>query len=165
MPDEIAQLLQRYQSGVPLLKQALGEVPKDAMQWRPAPNKWSVHEIICHCADSETNASMRIRYLVGEQQPVISGYDQDRWARTFDYHALPLDESLAQIESVRAWTMTLLRRLPESAWTRAGTHTEMPGETYSAKLWLSIYAEHLEVHAAQIRRNTAAWKARGTAEQ
>jgi len=151
------QLLRRYEGGVALLKAALARVPAEARQWRPGPGKWSVHEIICHCADSETNSAMRIRYLVGENEPVIQGYDQDRWATTFDYHTLPLELALRQIEIVREWTSAMLRQLPESAWSRSGTHNEMPGVAYTAAKWLEIYAEHLEVHARQIDRNVEAW--------
>ena len=152
-------LLVRYENGVPALKEALAEVPKAALQWRPAPGKWSVHEVIVHCADSETNSAMRIRYLAGEPSPLIAGYDQDRWARDFDYHRLPLELSLRQVEAVRAWTAAFLRSLPESAWSRAGRHTEI-AEPYTAEMWLGIYAEHLEIHARQIRRNVQAFAAR-----
>lgn len=159
--DERAVQIQRYADGPRLLREALASVPAEAIQWRPAPAKWSAHEVIVHCADSETNAAMRIRYVTAEPSPMIFGYDQDRWAQAFDYHALPLDVALAQVESVRRWTLELIRRLPESAWSRAGTHSEMPGRPYTAEKWLSIYAEHLEVHARQIRRNADAWAKRG----
>lgn len=156
---ELSQFIDRYQKGYDLLAAALEEVPEAARKWRPAPDKWSVHEVVCHCADSETNAAMRIRYLVGEDRPEIQGYDQDRWARVFDYHSRSLETALAQIRSVRRWNLELIRSLPAEAWTRSGTHNEMPGTDYSAERWLSIYAEHLEVHARQIRRNLEAWKA------
>ena len=52
----------------------------------PGAGKWSVHEVVVHCADSETNAALRIRYLIAEKEPLIVGYDQDAWARVFDYH-------------------------------------------------------------------------------
>ena len=71
-------------------------MPAEALQWRPAPGKWSVHEGVCHCADSETISSTRIRLLVGEERPTILGYDQDRFAQRFDYHAQPLDLALRQ---------------------------------------------------------------------
>ena len=48
---------------------ALAKVPPEALKWRPAPGKWSVHEIIIHCADSEANAHMRVRYLLAEKDP------------------------------------------------------------------------------------------------
>ena len=113
---------------------------------------------MCHCADSETNAYARIRFLVAESEPVIVGYDQETWARVFDYHTLPLDPALAVVDAVRASTAALVRRLPEAAWQRAGRHTE--SGPYGAEDWLRIYAEHLEGHAQQIEANLAAWRSR-----
>ena len=156
-PAEREELFRRYENGPRLIRDALAKVPPAAMKWRPAPGKWSVHEVICHCADSETVSSTRIRFVEGEDRPTIVGYDQDRWAKAFDYHGLPLEPSLAQIEAVRAWTATLIRRLPAEAWSREGTHTE--SGRYTAETWLELYAEHLEVHARQIARNVEAWGA------
>lgn len=156
-PAEREALFRRYEAGPRLIREALAKVPPAALKWRPSPGKWTVHEVICHCADSETVSSTRIRFLVGEDRPTIIGYDQNRWTTTFDYHALPLEPSLAQIEAVRTWTALLIRRLPDSAWSREGTHSE--SGRYTAETWLEIYAEHLEVHARQIERNLAAWKA------
>lgn len=156
---ERSQFIDRYRKGYDLLVAALEEVPEAARKWKPAPDKWSVHEVVCHCADSETNSAMRIRYLVGEDRPEIQGYDQDRWATVFDYHSQSLATALDQIRIVRRWTLELIQTLPAEAWARSGTHSELPGTDYSAERWLSIYAEHLEVHARQIRRNLEAWKA------
>ncbi len=158
-PAERAALMDRYDGGPALLRAALAQVPPEALRWRPAAGKWSAHEVVCHCADSETNSAMRIRYLAGEPAPTIVGYDQDGWARTFDYHAQPLDLALAQVEAVRRWTGAFIRSLPEAAWSRAGRHTEMPDQPYGAETWLTIYAEHLEIHARQIRRNVEAFAA------
>jgi hypothetical protein len=157
-PAERKALIARYQNGPKLVRDALAKVPAAAMDWKPAPDKWSVHEIVQHCADSETISSTRIRFLIGEEQPTIAGYDQDRWAQRFDYHTLPLELALRQIEQVRAWTSDFVQRLPDPAWSRTGTHTE--SGPYSAEKWLRIYAEHLEVHGRQIERNLATWNAR-----
>jgi DinB family protein len=150
-------LIRRYAEGPARLRTALAKVPADAMQWRPAPKEWSAHEVVCHCADSETNASARIRYLVAENAPTILGYDQARWATVFDYHRLPLETSLAVVDAVRAGTTALLRTLPDDAWSHEGHHTE--SGRYTAEDWLTIYAEHLETHARQIEANVAAWNA------
>jgi hypothetical protein len=158
--DEREAFFQRYEAGPSLLRSALGRVPAAAWRWKPSPDKWSVHEIVVHCADSETNSAMRIRYLIGEPSPTIAGYDQDRWVRDLNYAGLSAELSLAQIESVRAWNAEFIRSLPESAWARTGRHTEHP-EPYTAERWLQIYAEHLEIHARQIARTVDAWKAAG----
>ena len=150
--------IERYRRGPELLKKALDRVPVEARQWRPGAGRWSAHEVVVHCADSESNASLRIRYLVAEKDPLIVGYDQEAWARILDYHAQPLEVALATVVATRAHTAALLDRLSEEAWTRAGRHTE--SGAYSAQDWLRIYAEHLEKHAVQIDRNLAAWNAR-----
>ncbi|HTS88069.1 MAG TPA: DinB family protein [Gemmatimonadales bacterium] len=157
-PAERTQLIQRYAQGPDLLEATLATVPTAALQWRPAPGRWSAHEVIVHCADSECNAHLRIRYLVAESEPLIVGYDQDRWAIDLDYHHHPLDLALTTVRAVRANTVPLLRRLTEAQWRKTGRHTEQGA--YGAETWLTTYAEHLEVHVRQIQRNLTAWNAR-----
>jgi hypothetical protein len=156
-PQERETLIRRYGDGPARLRAAVATVPGAALQWRPRPAEWSAHEVVVHCADAETNAAMRIRYLTAEPEPVIQNYDEAQWAVAFDYHAHPLDLALATVGAVRANTVMLLRRLPAAAWTRVGRHTA--SGRYTAEDWLGIYAAHLEEHAAQIEANVAAWKA------
>ena len=156
---ERATLIERYSRGPALLTAALGKVPRDALKWKPGPDRWSAHEIVVHCADSETNAHMRLRYLLAEPEPLIVGYDQDVWAKRFDYHAHPIDAALATVKAVRANTVPLLERATEQDWRRVGRHTE--SGPYSAEDWLAVYAEHLEKHSRQIGRNVEAWGAKG----
>jgi len=162
MPLTLAErqrLIHQYTEGPSRLRIALAKVPEDARKWRPAPAEWSVHEVVCHCADSETNAAARIRYVVAEKDPVVLGYDENAWAVRFDYHNHPLDAALTVVDAVRANTAALIRRLPEEAWTKEGRHSE--SGRYTAEDWLTIYAEHLEEHARQIENNLAAWQAQG----
>jgi len=146
----------QYERGPLLIRDALAVVPDEAVRWRPAPGRWSVQEVVCHCADSEMNGAARIRYLVAQKEPTILGYDQDEWARVFNYQALPLEPALRTIEAVRAGTTLLLRTLPEEAWRKEGRHSE--SGRYTAQDWLRIYADHLDKHARQIERNLSAWK-------
>jgi hypothetical protein len=126
------------------------------MQWRPAEDEWSVHEIIIHCADSETASAHRIRVLVAEPDPLIVGYDQAAWAKLLDYHARSIDVALEAVAAARASTAEFVRSLPPDAWTRSGRHTE--AGHFTAEDWLRIYAVHLHDHAAQIAANVAAWQ-------
>jgi DinB superfamily len=157
--QEREKLIGRYAAGPSILAAALAKAPEETRKWRPAPGKWSVHEVICHCADSETTAAVRLRYLLAEPDPLIVGYDQARWAEIFDYHSRPLAPALDAVAAVRANSVPLLRSLPENAWQKVGRHTE--SGRYALEDWLRVYAEHLEKHAGQIERNIAAWEARG----
>jgi hypothetical protein len=151
-------LIRGYEEGPQRLRAAWGAVPVEARQWRPKVGEWSAHEVVCHCADSETQAASRIRILMVEREPVIQGYDEAAWARELEYHQHPVEAALVTVEAVRANTAALLRRLPASAWQKTGRHTE--SGHYTAESWLGIYGEHLEVHARQIESNVAAWRSR-----
>jgi hypothetical protein len=156
---ERAQRIEQYTRGPARLKAAWAVVPEEVRQWRPAPGKWSAHEVVCHCADSETNAVIRLRFLLAEKEPTVLGYDQEEWARRFDYHAEPVAPAMAVVEAVRGRTATLLGTLGEADWARMGRHTE--SGPYGVEDWLRIYSDHLEGHSRQIERNMEAWRAAG----
>ncbi|MGC4106528.1 MAG: DinB family protein [Thermomicrobiales bacterium] len=155
--NERAEAIARYRHGPAALRAAYAASPAETRQWRPAPDAWSIHEIIVHCADSEANAYTRIRMLMAEENPTIVGYDQDAWAGRFDYHARPVETAFSVIESVHAHTAELLPTFSEDDWTRTGTHSERG--SYSAEDWLRDYSEHLFVHVDQIEANVASWEA------
>ena len=148
-------LIQQYAEGPARLASATATVPTPALKWRPAPDAWSAHEIVCHCADAEAMVATRIRMLVAEGAPLIAGIDQDAWTQAFDYHALSLEPALGAVAATRAHTVEELRRFPEAAWLREGHHPERG--RYSATEWLRMYASHLHDHAQQIEGNVAAW--------
>ena len=108
--------LDRYEAGPALLRQAWLELPPEARDWRPGEGRWSAHEVVVHCADSEAYAAIRIRLLLAEPEPLIVGYDENAWARTFDYAAADPQLCLGLVEALRAHTAATLRRLPEGAW-------------------------------------------------
>jgi len=119
--------LSRYQQGPAILRQAWNEVPAEAQTWRPGAGKWSAHEVVIHCADSETYAAIRIRLLLAEAEPLIVGYDENIWARRFDYLASDPELALQLVGTVRGHTSAMLARMPEEAWGRmVGTPTVVP---------------------------------------
>ncbi len=150
--------LRRYAEGSALLRKAWSEVPVEVRTWRPGEGRWSAHEVVVHCADSEAYAAIRIRLLLAEPKPFIVGYDENLWARRFDYHASDPELALVLVEAARRHTMAMLSQLPEEAWGRVGRHSQ--SGPYGTDDWLRNYSEHLEIHAAQIRRNLVAWQGR-----
>ena len=97
-------------------------------------------------------SAIRLRRLLAEDTPQISGYDQEAFARTLHYDR-PIAASLEAFRWARVSTAELLERMTEADWARAGTHNEIG--RYPVTRWLEIYAEHATKHAAQIRRARA----------
>jgi len=149
--------LELYCRGFDLLKAALAEVPAEAMKWKPEPKEWSVHEIIIHIADSESNAALRARKLIVEPGGTLMGYDQAQWADVLNYHDHNLEDALEVTKLARKTTYELLKRQPEEVFTHAIVHPEMT-EPYTFDKWVDIYSRHIPGHIEQIQNNVKLWK-------
>ena len=128
------------------------------MGWKPAPGEWSVAEVLWHCAECEVVFHQRIRTMwVGPNRTLVA-FDQEDWAASPGYGALPVQVAIDVIRSTRQMTTELLARMPDEGWAAEGMHTEngpvvMPGVVAHA-------AGHLAIHAGQIQDNVAAWRER-----
>lgn len=156
-PEERESLIVEYEKGAVLLRTAWESVPEDGEKWRPAPDKWSAHEVVIHCADSETYAATRLRLLLAEPEPLIVGYNQEAWAKVFNYHAQSTDRALRTIDAVRTATLPILRSLTDTDLAKEGRHTD--SGPYNVCDWLKSYGKHLTGHATQIQRNLQAFEA------
>jgi len=151
--DERKNLIEQYRRGYEAVAEALLKVTPEELDSRPAPNKWSVREIIHHLADSERTAAVGFRLLVAEDRPAIKGYDQDRFATRLHYERSH-EASLELFRSARASTAELMGCLTEEEWLREGTHSEVG--RFGLDTPLRIYAPHAHKHADQIRQSRAA---------
>jgi hypothetical protein len=147
---ERQQLIGQYIEGADEVDRALREIGRDAFDRRPADGSWNAREVVHHLADSEMTSAIRLRKLLFEDDPVITGYDEAGYATFFHYADRPMEPALSAIRAARATTAQILATLGEAAWSRAGTHTE--SGPYSVEDWLRIYGRHAHEHADQIRR-------------
>jgi hypothetical protein len=132
------------------LRDAVEDVPDEALRRPEAPGKWSVVEVVQHLADSELVYGYRLRLTVAHDRPAIPGYDQDRWAANLRYADVLLEDALADFEALRTMNLRFLRGLPEEGWERVGLHAER-GEESVRKL-TRLMAGHDLVHLRQIER-------------
>ena len=58
---------------------ALEGLDAAALSARPIPEKWSIQEIVCHLADSDTVGSIRFRLALAQPGATFPGYDQERF--------------------------------------------------------------------------------------
>jgi hypothetical protein len=125
-------------------------VREDHLRVPEAPQKWSVAAVLAHLADTELVIGVRSRLIVGDVEPPLAGFDQDRWATEFRYHECDPAVSLGLFIAVRSANLRHWRALSPEQWQRIGHHSER-GPT-SAVLNLKIAAAHDLVHRRQIDR-------------
>jgi hypothetical protein len=141
------ELIDQYKDGYRVVAEALVGATDEELDARPAPGKWSAREVVHHLADSEMTAAVRLRLLVGTDNPQIYGYNQDEFARRLFYDR-PTEASLDAFKAARRTTAEILDRMSDADWTRGGTHTEHG--PYTPERWLEIYGAHAQGHAEQI---------------
>ena len=118
------ELIAQYRDGYNAVAEALLKITEEELDTRPAPEKWSVREIVHHLGDSEMTAGVRLRLLLAQERPVIQAYDQDEFARRLHYDR-PHETSLELFRYARQATAELLERLSPADWKREGTHSEL----------------------------------------
>ncbi len=115
-----------------------------------ADGKWSMIEILAHLSDSELVWACRLRMVLAEADPVLTGYDQDRWARYLRYGSRDLTMVLAEIQLLRDRNLLLIESLDDDELDRSGRHSERGRET--VRHMIRLYAGHDLVHRAQLER-------------
>ncbi|MCG2786701.1 MAG: DinB family protein [Anaerolineae bacterium] len=155
--EERNEKIELYGKGFEMLMETLKAIPREAWKFRPAPGEWSIHEVIVHLADSETNSALRARLLAAEPARVVMAYDQDKWAAALNYHDQDVDDALQFTKYARLTTYKWLKTLPDEVFFHTVIHPEYD-EPYSFEKWLNIYVGHIPGHIAQIEANYEAWK-------
>jgi len=149
---DIKDLASEYEAATSRFIRAAGCVPVGFLD-AGRPDGWSVRQIIHHLADSETLAYIALRRLLTEPTgSLILGFDEDRWARTpvLGYAELPVGNSRAIFESVRASSLDLIRRLSIEDLEHVGQHNSVG--IFSVRAWLVTYIAHPREHADQLER-------------
>ena len=117
---------------------------------RPAPDKWSVAEIVSHLADTEIVGSYRIRMILGLPGTPIPGFDQDTWAAVLHYEKRDVRKSLEQFRALREVNLALFKIISPEQWKQFGVHSERGEE--SVETIVTMYAGHDINHIRQIEK-------------
>jgi hypothetical protein len=128
-----------------LLETMLRNLPEDLLRWKPAPERWSIAEVLGHLADIEGVYADRTRRIVTEDTPMLEKYDAAGTVVIGDYARGSATENLASFIRIRRSTVILLRSIPAEAAEREAIHTELGGITLHQMLneWASHDLGHL----------------------
>jgi len=145
--DQRAAKIARIGGCPPALRAAVEGLSDEQLDTPYREGGWTCRQVVHHVADSHTNAYLRFRWMVTEDNTTIKTYDQDMWA-TLDDMKMPVDPSLRLLDALHERWVFFLSSLPEQACSRTAFHPER-GEITLDDL-LETYSEHGENHTRQI---------------
>src|ERR1700733_2968562 len=73
--DDRRKILESFGLAPALLSASLRQLPKKMWLYKPAPERWSIHEVILHLADSEASSYVRCRHLIAEPGVEVAEFD------------------------------------------------------------------------------------------
>jgi hypothetical protein len=132
------------------LRSLVTSATPDQLTWTSSPTRWTITQIVGHLADAEVVGAWRFRSVLGEDGIAVSAYDQNKWAAAFRYERVPIAESLALFETLRAATLRVLRTVDPARLDHAGLHAERGRESITRLK--EMYGGHDLNHLSQIER-------------
>jgi hypothetical protein len=115
-----------------------------------APGKWSINDVLQHLGDSEIVWSWRLRLILAQDRPTLTGYDQDAWAARLGYSEAASEDALELFGVLRRANLRLLARATAADLQRVGMHAERGEE--SVEHQRRLYAGHDLLHLRQLAR-------------
>jgi hypothetical protein len=121
----------------------LGAQPEERGDYRYAPGKWSIKEIVGHLCDTERVWAYRaLRIGRGDTTP-LPGFDDQSYVPEVRAGERTLASLASEWGDVRRATLSLFLNLPAAAWDRRGTASDSP---ISVRALAYIIAGHVGHH-------------------
>jgi uncharacterized damage-inducible protein DinB len=129
-------------------QRVLTPLDEEAGNFRYAPDKWSIKELLGHIVDAERVFSYRLLRIARGDKTPLPGFEQDDYIKTANSSKRQLASLKAEFEAVRHASILLAASLDEQALQCTGTAS---GNPISARALLFIIAGHDRHHFTILR--------------
>lgn len=115
------------------------------------PEGWNIKQVIHHLSDSHSNAFIRFKLTLTEENPTIKPYAENLWAELIDGNSNEIESSMLILKGIHyKWTL-LLNSLTTEQLGRRYYHPENKKE-FTLIEAIAIYAWHGNHHLAHIKQ-------------
>jgi DinB family protein len=120
-------------------------LPADRVDFRYAPDKWSVREIFSHLVDGDRVFGYRLFCVSRGDRAPLPGFDESDYVKAGRSTLDRLPALVREFAAVREANLIVARRLDAAAWARTGTANGTP---ISTRALAFIMAGHVRHHLA-----------------
>jgi hypothetical protein len=126
----------------------LGKLSNDAVESKATSSNWSPKEELGHLLDSAANNHQRIVRAQFEDNPVMPGYEQNRWVAVHSYQRRDWKELIEVWQAINWQLLAAAEAVPESSWSR--TLTVAGSEPLTLQFVFEDYLVHMLHHLGHI---------------
>jgi len=92
--------------------------------FRYAPDKWTIKEVLGHVTDAERIFTCRaLRIARGDQTP-LPGFEQDDFVKNGGFGTRTLEDLVEEFGAVRGASVALFRSFDNAAWSKRGVASQ-----------------------------------------
>jgi hypothetical protein len=153
---KVEELIEEYRRGYAMIREAIEGLTEEEIRYKPAPDKWSIHQILIHLTDAEIVSTHRQKKVLAEEEPLLISFDQNAWANYLGYDLLDREQHLLLFQLLRNSMLPILTNLIAEQSERIGVWPD--GARFIFKELLEYRVQHVRVHLAQIERVREAYR-------
>lgn len=96
-------------------------VPKEKLEYRYQPKKWSIKEILQHIIDTERIFMYRLLRIARKDTTALAGFDQDIFIEPSEANNKSIEELLHEFTTTRLYSINLINSISETNLKNMGT--------------------------------------------
>ncbi|MEO8174837.1 MAG: DinB family protein [Sediminibacterium sp.] len=121
-------------------KELISLLPEEKLNYRYAPGKWTIKDILVHLSDCERVIVYRVMRIARNDKTDLPGFDEDLFAVNAHAGDRELADIFNELTALRAASIAFIQTLTDEALDREGTANKF---TLSARLLVNhLYAHH-----------------------
>jgi hypothetical protein len=147
VPD--GEFVETLESQLNKMTRLLSPLTDQQGDFRYAPGKWSIKEILGHINDAERIFSYRLLRIARGDETPLPGFEQDDYIKTANSSSRSLASLLEEFAAIRRASITLIRSLDDASFLRRGTAS---GKEITALAIAFVIAGHAIHHQAILEK-------------
>lgn len=147
---DLIYFIERLSGNASVFERLVRGVGDEQARWKPAPEKWSMLEVVNHLYDEERDDfRFRLDSVLRDPEKVWPPIDPPGWATARKYNERELNESLEKFLAERRKSVEWLKELREPRLENKYNH---PQGVISAGDLLASWVAHDFIHIRQLAR-------------
>lgn len=126
----------------------LSGLEEEKANFRYAPEKWSVKEVVGHIGDSERVFAYRALCFSRNDKTNLPGFEENEYMANSNFDNLSFNYVLDELVAIRNSTIAFFNNLSDDAWLRTGTAND---NEISVRALATIIVGHERHHVGVIR--------------
>lgn len=130
-------------------QELLGQLSVEQQNFRYAPDKWTVKEVVGHMLDTEWVFAYRGLRMARGDTTALPGMDQDTFAAGSNHAERSMDSLLQELRHLRLATSALFESFDDATLDRSGNAS---GVSFTVRSILFIIAGHERHHVEVLKQ-------------